>query len=148
MLQLEFKKWELDLFEYTERTAQWMAFVALYVDDLILASSSIKMLQETKEALSERFEMTDMGQLNLNEVVTSDAVKILEDNQGFIALAKNSEFHMRTKHIDNRNRFEREKVEDGQVALEYISTSDMLADIMTKAAPASQFCSLRSKLGI
>ncbi|GMG18633.1 unnamed protein product [Phytophthora fragariaefolia] len=40
-----------------------MIFVALYVDDLVLASSSDKMLKETKQALSDRFEMTDMGQL-------------------------------------------------------------------------------------
>ena len=32
--------------------------------------------------------------------------------------------------------------------LEYISTFDMLADIMTKPIQASQFCVLRSKLGI
>ncbi|KAL8012295.1 hypothetical protein Plhal710r2_c045g0146791 [Plasmopara halstedii] len=79
---------------------------------------------------------------------TSDAVKVFEDNQGSIALAKNPEFHKRTKHIDIRYHFVREKVEDGQVALEYISTSNMLADILTKAVPASQFCTLRSKLGI
>ena len=30
------------------------------------------------------------------------AVKIYEDNQGSIALAKNPEFHKRTKHIDIR----------------------------------------------
>ena len=39
-----------------------MIFVELYVDDLIIVSSS-KMLYEVKCALSERFKMTDMGLL-------------------------------------------------------------------------------------
>ena len=42
----------------------------------------------------------------------------------------------------------REKVEDNAVILEYVSTLDMLADIMKKPIPATQFCVLRSKLGI
>ena len=42
----------------------------------------------------------------------------------------------------------REKVEDNQVILEYVSTLDIIADIMTKPIQASQFCVLRSKLGI
>ena len=75
-------------------------------------------------------------------------VKIYEDNQGSIALAKNPEFHKRTEHIDIRYHFVREKVEDGQVVLQYVSTLDMLADLMTKPIPGPQFSTLRSKLGI
>ncbi|GMF41064.1 unnamed protein product [Phytophthora lilii] len=82
------------------------------------------------------------------EGYTDEAVKIYEDNQGFIALAKNPEFHKRTKHIDIRYHFVREKVEDGQVVLQYCSTKDMKADLMTKPITAVQFISLRSKLGI
>ena len=66
------------------------------------------------------------------------AVKTYEDNQGSIALTKNLAYYKRTKHIDIRYHFVREKVEDGQVILEYISTLDMLADIMTKPIPATQ----------
>jgi transposase InsO family protein len=84
----------------------------------------------------------------LGEMKSDDPVKIYEDNQGSIALAKNPEFHKRTKHIDIRYHFVREKVEDGQVVLQYVSTTDMLADIMTKAITAVQFEVLRSKLGI
>lgn len=65
------------------------------------------------------------------------AVKIYKDNQGSIALAENPEFHKKTKHIDIRYHFVREKVEDNQVVLEYCPTQDMLADNMTKLIPAT-----------
>uniref|UniRef100_H3H993 Integrase catalytic domain-containing protein n=1 Tax=Phytophthora ramorum TaxID=164328 RepID=H3H993_PHYRM len=54
----------------------------------------------------------------LGEMASDEAVKIYEDNQGSIALAKNPQFHKRTKHIDIRYHFVREKVEDGQVVLQ------------------------------
>ena len=62
---------------------------------------------------------------------SDEAVKIYEDNQGSTALAKNLEFHKRTKHIDIRYHFVRKKVEDDHVVLQYISTTDMLAGLMT-----------------
>ena len=71
------------------------------------------------------------------------AVKMYEDNKGSIALAKNSKYHKQTKHIDIWYHFVREKVEDGQVILEYIFTLDILADITTKPITAIQFCDLR-----
>lgn len=73
---------------------------------------------------------------------------MFEDNQGAIALAKNPEFHKRTKHIDIRYHFVREKVENGQMVLEYCPTQDMLTDIMTKPITTAQFDALRTKLGI
>ncbi|OWZ00175.1 Integrase, catalytic core protein, partial [Phytophthora megakarya] len=63
MLKMEFMKCESDHCIYLKRDSQELVFVSLYVDDLILASSSDKMLKDTKQALSDRFEMTDMGQL-------------------------------------------------------------------------------------
>ena len=84
----------------------------------------------------------------LGEVTGNDTLTVYGDNQGAIALAKNSEFHKHTRHIDIRYHFVREKIEDGQVALEYCPTQDMLADIMTKPIPATQLCTLRSKLEI
>uniref|UniRef100_H3H9F8 Integrase catalytic domain-containing protein n=1 Tax=Phytophthora ramorum TaxID=164328 RepID=H3H9F8_PHYRM len=62
--------------------------------------------------------------------------------------------HPRTQSLEEvtepfiRYHFVREKVEDGQVVLQYVSTTDMLADMMTKAITAVQFQVLRSKLGI
>uniref|UniRef100_H3GB73 Reverse transcriptase Ty1/copia-type domain-containing protein n=1 Tax=Phytophthora ramorum TaxID=164328 RepID=H3GB73_PHYRM len=63
MLKLGFKKCESDHCIYLKRDGQDMIFVALYINDFVLASSSDKILLDTKQALSKRFEMTDMGQL-------------------------------------------------------------------------------------
>uniref|UniRef100_A0ACD5Y6T1 Uncharacterized protein n=1 Tax=Avena sativa TaxID=4498 RepID=A0ACD5Y6T1_AVESA len=54
------------------------------------------------------------------------------DNQSAISLCKNPVFHERSKHIETRYHFIREKVEEGVVAVEYIGTNDQLADILTK----------------
>uniref|UniRef100_H3GUW4 Integrase catalytic domain-containing protein n=1 Tax=Phytophthora ramorum TaxID=164328 RepID=H3GUW4_PHYRM len=63
MLKLGFKKCESDHCVYLKRDGQDMIFVALYVDDLVLASSNDELLESTKHALSKRFEMTDLGEL-------------------------------------------------------------------------------------
>ena len=55
-----------------------------------------------------------------------------EDNQGFISLAKDPVFHSRTKHIDIKFHFLREKVEEGIIELEYMPTDQMVADGLTK----------------
>jgi len=57
---------------------------------------------------------------------------ICQDNQGCIALAKNPVFHARTKHIDIKFHFLREKVEAGVIELEYKPTDEMIADGLTK----------------
>ena len=40
-----------------------MISVALYVDDLVIASNNFEQIQSFKQALSERFDMTDLGDL-------------------------------------------------------------------------------------
>lgn len=67
------------------------------------------------------------------------------DNQSAIRLVKNPEFHKRTKHINVRYHFIREHFENGDFDLEYISTNEQLADVMTKGLSKSKhqhFCSL------
>lgn len=73
---------------------------------------------------------------------------MLENIQGSIASATKPKFHKRTKHIDIRYHFVREKIDDGHVLLEYCPTQEMLVDIMTKPIPAAQFDYLRGMLGI
>jgi len=57
------------------------------------------------------------------------------DNQGAIALARNPEYHARTKHIDIQYHFIRDLVTSEKIQLQFCPSTDMIADIMTKALP-------------
>lgn len=59
----------------------------------------------------------------------------IQVNQGCVALAKNPVYHVRTKHIDIKFHFLREKVLNEVIALEYKPTEEMEADGLTKALP-------------
>ncbi len=61
------------------------------------------------------------------------------DNQGSIALAHNSVFHARTKHIDIQNDYIRDEVVTGKIDLQYDPTSEMIEDRMTKALTYAKF---------
>ena len=70
------------------------------------------------------------------------------DNQGAISLAKDNKFHARTKHIDLRYHFVREAVEDGKIKMEYIPSSQNIADIFTKGLPRQKHEELVGRLGL
>ncbi|KAH9686754.1 Disease resistance protein [Citrus sinensis] len=55
------------------------------------------------------------------------------DNQSAVALASNPKFHSRTKHIELDVHFIREKVAPQCLKVQYISSSEQNADILTKA---------------
>jgi hypothetical protein len=59
-------------------------------------------------------------------------VKIGVDNQGAIALVKNPIIKNRSKHIDIKYHFIREKFNTGFVDVVYIPSEDNVADVMTK----------------
>lgn len=78
----------------------------------------------------------------------SQATTLYIDNQSAIRLVKNPEFHKRTKHIDIRYHFIREKVESNELAVSFIPSNLQLADIFTKALPRDRFSFLCTSLRI
>jgi len=66
------------------------------------------------------------------------------DSQSAIHLAKNSSFHSKTKHIQLRYHLIRSALEDGQLKLEKIHTSQNPADMLTKGVTREKlsFCSV------
>nr|GEY85679.1 retrovirus-related Pol polyprotein from transposon TNT 1-94 [Tanacetum cinerariifolium] len=65
-----------------------------------------------------------------------------------IAISCNPVQHSRTKHIDVRYHFIKEKVEKGIVKLFFIGTEYQLADLFTKALPVERFQYLVRRLGM
>jgi len=70
------------------------------------------------------------------------------DNEGSIALAKNPEFHKRSKHIDTRYHYIRQLLADNLISIQHVPTKDMVADILTKPLKPSVFGPLLKKMGV
>ena len=73
---------------------------------------------------------------------------IHEDNQAAIVLVKDHKFSERTKHMDVRYFYVREKISDGTIIVNYVPTKDQLADIFTKPLSKVMFCELRKRIGV
>ena len=73
---------------------------------------------------------------------------LLADNQSAIQVAKNPEHHGRMKHLDLRFFWLRDQVQEGVMAIKYIPTAEMVADMLTKALPRVKVDELRRKMGL
>nr|GEX69735.1 retrovirus-related Pol polyprotein from transposon TNT 1-94 [Tanacetum cinerariifolium] len=68
-----------------------------------------------------------------------DKIPMYCDSKAAIAISCNPVQHSRTKHIDVRYHFIKEKVEKGIVELFFVGTKYQLADMFTKALPVERF---------
>lgn len=75
-------------------------------------------------------------------------IQIHIDNQSAIKLVRNPEFHCRTKHIDIKYHFIREKYNNGDINVIYVSTHNQLADLFTKPLPKEKFENLLANMGL
>lgn len=86
----------------------------------------------------------------IGEILSINFKKInfFMDNQSAIRLIKNPELHKRSKHIDVKYHFIREKYEDGLFTINYIPTEKMIADMLTKPLPKQRFNILRTSMSV
>jgi len=85
----------------------------------------------------------------ISEILERSAFPVIlyEDNQSTIKIANTLETK-RSKHIDIKHHFIRECVSNDKIQINYVSTSERIADIFTKALPAPKLEYFRNKLEV
>lgn len=75
-------------------------------------------------------------------------IKLYCDNQSTIKLAESDAFRPRTKHIDIRYHYIRDKISENVIEVKFIATGLMTADSLTKAVSKekTEFC--RKSMGL
>lgn len=74
--------------------------------------------------------------------------RLYSDNQSVVHLAKNSAFHSNTKHIQLKYHFIWLALEDGQLKLEKIHTSQNLADMLKKVVKREKLRFFSASIGL
>jgi hypothetical protein len=77
-----------------------------------------------------------------------EATTILCDNQSCIKMTKNHVFHDKSKHIEIQYHYIYDILQRGAIKLQYVSTDEQVADVLTKPLSRVKFEHFRDKLGI
>ena len=120
----------------------------------VMANSRIQRLTTLSSAESELVGLSEsLGQVLWTRMFLEaqgyemGPAKVFEDNQSAIKLAENGESRSsRTRHIAIRYFFIHDRIKSGEVAIEYMKTGDMIADILTKPLTGELFKRLRGLL--
>jgi hypothetical protein len=132
------------------------SFVFLMVDEAVtwtlhMQKTMARSLPEAEymalsEACSEIAWLTSL-QKEIGYLPTAP-IPLVSDNQGGIFLAINSAHDCQFKHVDICYHFIQEYVESKHINIMYMSTDDMIADILTKPLGRVKFEYFRKLLGI
>ena len=77
-----------------------------------------------------------------------EAVLVYGDSTSALAYTKDPKYHGKSKHIDTRYHFFRNKVTKGEVVLIHISTNNMLTHPMAKPIIKSSFLTHVKNIGL
>ena len=80
--------------------------------------------------------------------VQGETTQVFCDSSSAMSIAKNPTMHGHTKHIDIPFHFIRNSIAKGEINLEYYSTNEHLANVLTKALLIPRHEYLCSMLGV
>ncbi len=123
------------IFKYGDCTISWNSCKQKIVSLSSTEAEYIGLTNAAKEAIWYSQMLKELKKFCKKIEVFCDDIILYCDNKSTICLAKNPEYHSRSKHIDIRHHFIREKIEEGQLRIDYESTEEMCADMLTKGLP-------------
>ena len=154
--------WTLPSFLDPVSTRSHTGFVILYAGCPILWKSKIQSLTALSTTKAEYIALSAtlreaIGIINLLQDLKNNGLPIIgttpkiycrtfEDNKMCITLATNHQTRPHTKHFSIRLHHFRSFVVNKIISVEYVSTTEQIADIFTKPLAKPQFCKLRDKL--
>ena len=80
--------------------------------------------------------------------IQKEPILLLGDNDGSISMAKNPQFHKRTKHVELRWQWVRDLTNDGLINIVDCRDPQQTADILTKQIPRPKFSRHVNELGL
>jgi hypothetical protein len=122
-----------------------IAWSARFQKNLALSSSESEyygLTSAAKQAIHLTELCTELG------IHSDEPFLLYEDNKAAIKMSQNTANSRRTVHLDRRAHFIREKVNAGEIQLEYCPTKMMEADALTKIMPRPGFEDLRTRMGL
>lgn len=115
------------VFKIAGNTVSWSSKKQPTVALSTMEAEYIAVTHATKEAIWLRALLFEIDNR------TPQATPLLTDNQAAIAFAHDHQFHSRSKHIDIRHHFIRERIQGGDVTLSHCASADNCTDMLTKA---------------
>ena len=128
-------------FKYGGSVLSWKAQKQSTVATSTAEAEYIAAFEAAKEALYLRRILSELG-----EIPTDERITLHEDSQACIKIATNPCLAERTKHFDIKYHWLRSQIKAKAIQLEYISTHDQIADILTKSLPFQQHEKLRREM--
>lgn len=98
-------------------------------------------------AIQEAMWLKQFGQ-DFDVEIKRNSVELQCDNQSAIKLAESDGYRARSKHIDVRHHYIRERVNDSTISINHVSTDYMVADNLTKAVPGRKHSFCTKEMGL
>ena len=114
------------LFTYGGAAISWSSKKQPTVALSTAEAEYISLCSATQEAIHLRRILADIGE------IICGPTRIWQDNQSTIRIANDFISNRRTKHIEIKYHFTREKIENGDIDVNYLPMNEMVADTLTK----------------